>query len=205
MRFGTLEGQSSGSVSSVTWTFGAAILIVVLVGCSSGKKALVSTTTVATTTTTAAAVSQLTVDGQPPGSCAEGAGSTCVIRAPFYPQITVTQVSCGPAPKGGTFVRIDLPAGAAGTPARTVLSEPTAVIIVNGGAVLVNPNYIDDVLYDEAMTSITTTNSPGGGVFVLALTNDASRGHDGLTVEDGAVQINGGYQCPATPVAYPGT
>jgi hypothetical protein len=190
-------------MSGMRFAIGAVALTLVLVGCSSGKKTAAPTTTVAATTTTTAALSQLTVDGQPPGSCAEGSGATCVLRPPFYPQITVTQVTCGPAPKGGTFVRIDLPAGGTGTPAHTVFTEPTAVIVVNGGAVLVNPSHVDTVLYDEAMTSITT--AAQGGVFVLAMTNAASRGADGLTVEVGAVQINGGYQCPATAVAYPGT
>lgn len=86
--------------------------------------------------------------------------------------------------------------------ARSVLTEPTAVIVANGGAVLVNPHYLDDVLYDEVMSSVSTAEQ---GVLVLALTNDLARGGDGLSVEVGAVQINGNYQCPATAVPYPGT
>jgi hypothetical protein len=166
-----------------------------LVGCSSKSAVVGPTTTIATTTTTAPATSDLMVDGVRPG----------VLQPKFYPPITVSQVSCGVAPKGGVFVRIDLPAGPAGTPPGTVLTKPTAVIVVPGGAVLVDPTAGTDVLYAESMATITTT--AGGGpqaVFVLTLGNFASRGADGLSVVVGNIQINGNYQCPAA-VPYPGT
>jgi hypothetical protein len=83
---------------------------VILVGCGHSTAAAPPTSTIAptTTSTTQPAVSKLTVVGVRPG----------VNQAPFYPQITVVTVSCGAAPQGGRFVRVDLPAGAARTPAK---------------------------------------------------------------------------------------
>ena len=166
-----------------------------LVGCSAGKTATgPTTTTIAAppTSTTMAATSSLIVDGVRPG----------VLQAPFYPQITVNQVTCGVDPGRGRFVLIDLPPGIAGTTAKSVLTQPTAVIVVPGAAVLVNLQYLHRVLYQEAMTSITTATQ---GVFVLSMVNFFATGGSGLTVEVGAVQLNGSYQCPAVDVPYPGT
>ncbi|MDQ1443078.1 MAG: hypothetical protein QOG97_3306 [Acidimicrobiaceae bacterium] len=172
----------------------AGVVAIVALGACSNSKAAVATTTIATTTTstTLAAVSQLTVVGVRPA----------VLQAPFYPQLTVTQVSCGKAPQGGRFVRVDLPAGGAGTPAKSVLTQPTAVIVVSGGAVLVDPRYITRVLYAESMKSITTATH---GAFVLTLGNLAKTGGDGLSVVVGNVQVNGDYECPGADVAFPGT
>jgi hypothetical protein len=164
-----------------------------LVACGSSKAAAPATTIATTTTsTTIPAVSNLTVVGVRPA----------VLQAPFYPQITATQVTCGLAPKGGRFVRVDLPAGGAGTPAKSVLTVPTAVIVVPGGAVLVDPRYLTRALYAENMKSITTATQ---GAFVLTLGNVVRTGGDGLSVVTGNVQVNGDYECPATDVAFPGT
>jgi hypothetical protein len=169
----------------------AAVLL--LVGCGHSKEALTTTTTATTTTTSTsvAAASSLVAVGVRPG----------VLQAPFYPQVTITQVTCGAAPKGGRFVRLDLPAGGAGTPARSVLTKATAVIVVPGAAVLVDPRYVTRVLYVEGMKSVTTATQ---GAFVLTLHNLVATGGDGLAVEVGNVQVNGDYQCPATDVTYPG-
>jgi len=163
-------------------------------GCSKAGVGQTTTTIAAvTTSTTAPSATSLTVDGVSPG----------VLQPPFYPQVTVTQVSCGAAPKGGVFVRIDLPAGGAGTPAHSVLAAPTAVIVVPGAAILINPHYPNHVLYQEGMASITT----GTGIedIVLTLANFVGTGADGATVAVGNVQVNGSYQCPPTQVPYPGT
>jgi hypothetical protein len=98
-------------------------------------------------------------------------------------------------------VRIDLPAGAAGTPAGSVLTKKTAVIVVPGAAVLIDPRYLHHVLYVEAMKSIVTATQ---GAFVLSMTNFEHTGGDGSTVQVGAVQLNGNYQCPGVDVGYPG-
>ncbi|HEX3541952.1 MAG TPA: hypothetical protein VHT75_16075 [Acidimicrobiales bacterium] len=172
---------------------GVAMAGLLLVGCGGGKAAL-ATTTIATTTTstTAPVVSNLTAVGVRPG----------VNQAPFYPQVMVTRVTCGPAPKGGRFVRVDLPAGPAGTPAKSALTHPTAVIVVPNAAILVDPRFLSRVLYVEAMKSVTTATQ---GAFVLTLHNLVATGGDGLAVEAGNVQLIGDYQCPAADVAYPGT
>ncbi len=166
-----------------------------LLAACSHSVATVPPTTVASTTTTSttvAVVSNLTIDGVRPA----------VLQAPFYPQVKVTQVTCGAAPKGGRFVRIDLPAGAAGTTGKSVLTKPTAVIVVPGAAVLVDPRFINRALYAEAMKSIAVSTQ---GSFVLNMVNLAKLGGDGLSVQVGSVRVVGGYQCPATDVAYPGT
>lgn len=173
----------------------AVVCALAVAGC--GHAALTSpptpTTTLApTTTSTTVADSNLTVVGVRPG----------VLQAPFYPQTTVTRVSCGVAPMGGRFVRLDLAPGAAGTPAGSVLTVPTAVIVVPGGAVLLDPRFLSKVLYAESMKSITTATQ---GAFVLTLQNAAGGGGDGLTVVAGNVQVYGDYVCPDTDVAYPGT
>jgi hypothetical protein len=124
-----------------------------------------------------------------------------VSQPPFYPPITITSVSCGVFPKGGRFVRVDLPASPA-SPAKTVLTKPTAVIVAPGGAILVDPRYTTRVLYSESMPSITTAKQ---GAFVLTMHNTARTGGDGLSVVTGAVQVNGNYACPAVDVTYPGT
>jgi hypothetical protein len=169
------------------------VAAVALVACSSAKTATPATTIATTTTsTTVAALSSLTVVGVRPA----------VLQAPFYPQITVTQVSCGPSPKGGRFVRVDLPAGGPGTAAKSVLTHPTAVVVVPGAAVLVDPRFLTKALYSETMKSITTSTQ---GAFVLTLGNLLRTGGDGLAVVTGNVQVNGDYECPATDVAFPGT
>lgn len=169
-----------------------AVMVLALVGCSHTIAAVTTTTTATTTTTTVPVVSSLTVTGVRPG----------VLQAPFFPQAAVTQVSCGLAPGGGRFVRIDVPAGGAGTPAKTVMTVPTAVIVTPGSAALSDPRYLARILYSETMKSITTATQ---GAFVLTLQNMASTGGDGLTVEVGNVQIVGDYQCPDTDAPYPGT
>lgn len=185
-RKGARRGRRLGvaAVSGALW----------LAGCSRSAASLPPTTvaTTSTTSTTVPVVSNLMIDGVRPG----------VLQAPFYPQATVTQVTCGTAPKGGRFVRIDLPAGAAGTTARSVLTKPTAVIVVTGAAVVVDPRFVNRVLYAEAMKSITVSTQ---GSFVLTMSNLQKVGGDGLSVQVGNVRVIGGYQCPATDVAYPGT
>jgi hypothetical protein len=169
-----------------------------LVSCSSHGTPVGGNTTVpaTTTTTTAPATSDLTVDGVRPG----------VLQSPFYASVTVTQVTCGQAPKGGAFVRIDLPPGTGTTTPGSVMTRATAIIVVPGAAVLVDPTDPSRVLYAENMTNITTTTAIGpAAVFVLTLANFTSRGANGLTVVVGNVQVNGTYQCPATSVPYPGT
>lgn len=170
----------------------AVVAAVTLAGCGGSKAAAPPTTTIPTTTTTTAppAVSKLTIVGVRPG----------VNQAPFYPQITVTQVTCGASPQGGRFVRIDLPVGAAGTPARTALTNPTVVIVATGGAVLLDPRYLTRVLYAESMKSVSTAKQ---GAFVLTLHNVASTTSDKLSVVTGNVQVYGDYECPAADVAYP--
>jgi len=166
----------------------------ILVGCGHSTAAVPPTSTIAptTTSTTVPAVSKLTVVGVRPG----------VNQAPFYPQTTVVTVSCGATSQGGRFVRIDLPAGAAGTPGRSVLTSVTAVFVAPGGAVLVDPRYITRALYAEAMKSVTTAKE---GAFVLTLHNVNATGGDKLSVVAGNVQVYGDYQCPGTDVAFPGT
>ena len=145
-----------------------------------------------TTSTTLPLVSKITAVGVRSG----------VSQPPFYPQVMVTAVSCGAFPKGGRFVRISLPAGGAGTPIKTVMTKPTAVIVAPGGAILIDPRYATRALYAESMPSITTAKQ---GAFVLTMQNSSKAGGDGLTVVAGAVQVNGDYACPAVDVAYPGT
>lgn len=179
-------------------TLAAVLGAFVLVGCGAKATPITGNTTTvpATTTTTAAATSDLMVQGVRPG----------VLQAPFYAPVTVTHVSCGVAPKGGVFVRVDLPPGTGTTTPGSVMTKATAVIVVPGGAVLVDPTDPSHVLYAENMANITTTTGSGpNAVFVLTLGNFAGRGGDGLSVVVGNVQVNGNYQCPPTAVAYPGT
>jgi len=179
--------------------WGRAAVLVAMVGplttagCAhgAGQPALPATTVAATTTTTAAPVtSNLEVTGVRAG----------VLQPPFYPKVMVTSVTCGAAPTKGRFVRLDLPPGAAGTPARSALTEPTAVIVVPGEAMLVDKS--NKVLYEEKMPSIATATQGG---FVLTMESTTGASADGLSVQSGALQVNGGYICPATDVAYPGT
>ncbi|MGH9125187.1 MAG: hypothetical protein ACRDZ8_10745 [Acidimicrobiales bacterium] len=173
------------------WLAALCLAAACLAGCSKSSVGQTTTTVAATTTSTTPSATSLTIDGVTPG----------VLQAPFYPQVTVTKVTCGAAPKGGMFVRIDLPAGGPGTPAHSVLAAPTAVIVVPGAAILINPQYPNRVLYEEAMQSIAT----GAGDFVLTLANFVGTGADGATVEVGNVQISGGFQCPSAQIPYPGT
>lgn len=168
---------------------GAAIVPFVVVGCGHSKKAAAPPPSTAATTTTTLAVSHLEVVGVRPG----------VNQAPFYPMATVTSVTCGTGPKG-RFVRIDVPAGLAGTTARSAMTELTAVIVVPRGAVLVDQTA--KVLYSEVSSSIKPST---GGPLVLALQSITSRGGHGLVVQSGVVQVNGDYACPTADVAYPGT
>ncbi len=162
-------------------------------GCSHSTAAAPPPTIATTTTSTTVPVSSsLTVVGVRPG----------VLQAPFYPQVTVSQVSCGVSPTGGRFVRVNLPAGGAGTSPKSVLTVPTAVVVVPGAAVLVDPRFTTRVLYLETMKSITTASQ---GAFVLTLQNLAKAGGDGLSVAVGNVQVNGDYECPTVDVAFPGT
>ena len=183
------------------WRRGSLVAVVgalALVGCSSHGTPVGGNTTIpaTTTTTTAPATSDLMVDGVRPG----------VLLNPFYAPVTVTQVTCGLAPKGGEFVRIDLPPGTGTTTPGSVMTRATAVIVVPGAAVLVDPTAPAHVLYAENMATITTTTAIGpAAVFVLTLSNFASRGDNGLSVVVGNVQVNGTYQCPAAAVPYPGT
>jgi len=176
----------------------AVVGALVLISCSSHGTPVGGNTTIpaTTSTTTAPATSDLMVDGVRPG----------VLQNPFYAPVTISQVTCGLAPKGGEFVRIDLPPGTGTTTPGSVMTRATAVIVVPGGAVLVDPTDPTHVLYAENMANITTTATGGPlAVFVLTLANFASRGANGLSVVVGNVQVNGSYQCPATAVPYPGT
>jgi hypothetical protein len=131
------------------------------------------------------------VDGVRPG----------VLQAPFYPQVTVTTVTCGVV-NGKRFVRVDVPAGAPGTTVKSVLTMPTAVFIAPGAAVLVDPRFLTRILYAENMKSVVVATQ---GSFVLTMQNVARTGGDGLSVQVGNVRVIGDYECPATDVAYPGT
>src|SRR5580658_7914625 len=140
MRFG------DGKQSVARWRRGALVAVVGalgLMGCSGHLAAVGPTTTIATTTTTMPATSDLMVDGVRPG----------VLENPFYAPVTVTQVTCGVAPKGGEFVRIDLPPGTGTTTPGSVMTRATAVIVVPGGAVLVDPTDPTHVLYAENMAN----------------------------------------------------
>ena len=83
-------------------------------------------------------------------------------------------------------MRVDLPAGAAGTPAKSVLTNATAVLVAPGGAVLVDPRFITRPLYAEAMKSVATAKE---GAFVLTLHN--------VTANRRRQAVGGGRQCPA--------
>ena len=170
---------------------GAVVGPLALTGCGHGVAgtALPTTTVPPTTSTTAPVTSKLEVTGVRPG----------VLQNPFYPMITVTSVTCGAAPAKGRFVRIVLPPGGPGTPARSALTEPTAVIVVPGEARLVDRT--SKVLYDERMPSIVTA---AQGAFVLTMENVAGTSGSGLSVQVGALQLNGDYTCPDADVAYPG-
>jgi hypothetical protein len=146
---------------------------------SSPKAAPVPSSTVALATTTLPPLSNLSVQGVKPG----------VLQAPFYPMVTVSTVSCGTGP-GGRFVRLDLPAGPAGTPAQTGLSQPTYVIVLPGKAEL--RDGASRVLYRDPNKGIAPATR---GSLVLAL----------IGAGENDVQVNGGYTCPDTDVAYPGT
>ncbi len=192
-RRGASGGRRSPLSVGVAVAVGVAVVLVAMAGCSHSV-ATSATTTVAptsTTSTTVAAVSSLMIDGVRPG----------VLQAPFYPLVTVDHVTCGTGPKGH-FVRIDVPAGVAGTTAKSVMTVPTAVVVVAGAAILFDPRYSTRALYAEAMKSIVVSTS---GSFVLTMVSTARTGGDGLSVQTGNVRVIGDYQCPSTDVAYPGT
>jgi hypothetical protein len=147
------------------------------------------TTTEAPTATAAAPATSLSVSGTGP----------IPQEPPFYPQVTVTSVSCGTG-LNGRFVRVDLPAGGPGTPPRSAMAQPTAVLIVPGKATLVD--HTNKTLYEQDDPSIAPARQ---GALVLSLTNTTSTGGDGRIAETGAVDVSGDYACPAKDVAYPGT
>jgi hypothetical protein len=161
--------------------------------CSSGTSQSASTSTppppvtAAAPTTTAKAVSSLTVSGVSPG----------VEQAGFYPPVTVTSVVCGPSGTG-RYVALALPVGGPGTPAGSVLTEPTIAFVVAGKAVV--KDFAGKVLYEEDMPSISVARR---GSVVLSLTNITSQSGDGRAVADGAVNISGDYVCPASDTALP--
>src|SRR5437660_528147 len=120
--------------------------------------------------TTIAATTSLSVSGTSP----------IPLQPPFYPQVTVTSVTCGPV-QDGRFIRIDLPAGQSGTPSRSVMAQPTVVLVVAGKAQLLD--HTGRVVYEQDGPSITTARQ---GALVLSLTNPASSGGDGRSGENGA-------------------
>jgi len=168
-------------------------LALVAVACSSTAKtkppaATTAPTTKATTTTAAPAVSALTVQGVSPG----------VEQAPFYPQITVSSVTCGPT-AGGRYVALTLPAGGPGAPAGSVMTEATVAFIVPGKAVV--EDFARKVDYEQDSGNITTARR---GTFVLSLTNVTFSSGDNKSVPVGAINIEGDYTCPATDVPLTG-
>lgn len=190
-----MDGMRKPRVPSAAALVGLAVAAMITAGCSKSSKST-STTTAAPPTTEAAttvpaAATSLNVSGTGP----------IPQQPPFYPQITVTSVTCGPGPNGnGRYVRVDLPAGAAGTPPRSAMAQPTAVLIVTAKATLID--HTNKTLYEQDDASITPDHQ---GSLVLSLTNTTSTGGDGRVVETGAVDVSGDYGCPAKDLAYPGT
>ena len=166
--------------------------------CSSAPRSAATTTTprpgaaTLAPTTTARAVSRLTVSGVSPG----------VEQAPFYPQVTVTSVVCGPSGPSGTgrYVAVGVPAGGPGTQAGSALTELTVALVTNGKAVI--KDLSGKVLYEEDMPTISVSRR---GTLVLSLTNVAAQSGDGRSVPDGAVNISGDYTCPASDTILRGT
>jgi hypothetical protein len=194
-RQGIMDGMRTPRVRSPAVLVGVAVAALIPAGCSTSSKST-NTTTIAPSTTAApttapAPTTSLTVSGTGP----------IPQEPPFYPQITVSSVSCGQGPNGnGRFVRVDLPAGAAPTPARSAMAQPTAVLIVPGKATLID--HTNKTLYEQDDASIAPDHQ---GALVLSLTNTTSTGGDGRVVETGAVDVSGDYGCPAKDIAYPGT
>lgn len=137
---------------------------------------------------TTAQSTDLTVAGYSPG----------VNQPPFYPNTTISSVSCGSGPGGG-FVLVNLPAGPSGTPAGSALAEPTVIIIVPGKAEL--KDHTGKVLYNEVPGQVSTGRQ---GTLVLSMVSTTYIGGDGRTVEQGAVDVSGNFACPATSVPFPG-
>lgn len=166
--------------------------------CASGGGRAVATTTsmsgetTLAPTTTARAVSSLTVSGVSPG----------VEQAPFYPQVTVTSVVCGPSgPSGsGRYVAVGVPPGGPGTQAGSALTELTVAFVMDGKAVI--KDLSGRVLYEEDMPTISVSRH---GSLVLSLTNVAGQSGDGRSVPVGAVDISGDYTCPASDTILRGT
>jgi hypothetical protein len=175
------------------WLLGPRLVAMVVAGCGGGAKSASTATLPPTTvlpTTAPPATTALQVSGVGP----------IPLQPPFYPQVTVTAVSCGDAPGGGRFVRIDLPAGQPGTPAGSVLVDQSSVMVVPGKAVLLD--HTGKVVYEEDRASIATARQ---GAMIVSLTNVTGRGGDGRTVESGAIDISGDYGCPAADQIFPGS
>jgi hypothetical protein len=122
-----------------------------------------------------------------------------VEQAPFYPQVTVTSVVCGPSGTG-RYVAVGVPAGGPGTQAGSALTELTVALVTNGKAVI--KDLSGRVLYEEDMPTISVSRH---GSLVLSLTNVAAQSGDGRSVPDGAVNISGDYTCPASDTILRGT
>ncbi|HWW54579.1 MAG TPA: hypothetical protein VNY84_12460, partial [Acidimicrobiales bacterium] len=146
--------------------------------------------TVPTTSTTKAPgpTSDLSAAGFGPG----------VEEAPFYPDVSIGSVSCGPSPTGG-FVEIQLPPGGAGTTAGSALTEATTVVVVAGRAEV--KDHTGKVLYADAEPTITVARH---GDLALSMPNATDIGGDQRPVDAGAINVSGSYNCPDLSVAFPG-
>ena len=169
--------------------------LLVASGCSQSSSPTISSTASTLPTTTEAPTT-----APPPGTTLSVSGTGPIPQEPpFYPQITVTSVSCGTG-LNGRFIRVDLPAGGSGTPSRSALAQPTALIIVPGKATLLD--HTNKILYEQDDPSIAPSHQ---GALVLSLTNTTTTGGDGRIAETGAIDVSGDYACPAKDVPFPGT
>jgi hypothetical protein len=164
-------------------------------GCGKSSSSTSSSTAPTHPTTTEAPTT-----APPPGTSLSVSGTGPIPQEPpFYPQITVTFASCGTG-LNGRFIRVDLPAGGPGTPSRSALAQPTAVLIVSGKATLID--HTNKILYEQDDPSIAPSHR---GALVLSLTNTTSTGGDGRIAETGAIDVSGDYACPAKDAPFPGT
>src|SRR5258708_1067208 len=106
-------------------SIGLAVVAAALGGCTPASHRATPTTLPPTTTTEPPD----TAPPPPPTSPTVSGVGPIPQQPPFYPAITVTSVVCGSAPGGARYVRADLPAGQPGTPSRSVLAQPTYVLI----------------------------------------------------------------------------
>ena len=189
-----MEPMRNRRVPSSAALWGLAAVLLIGAGCGKSSKSSTATTLPASTTE-----APTTAPAPPPTSLSVSGTGPIPQEPPFYPQLTVTSVSCGSAPNG-RFVRVDLPAGAAGTPSRSAMAQPTAVLIVSGKATLID--HTNKTLYEQDDASIAPARQ---GALVLSLTQTTSSSGDGRIVETGSVDLSGDYACPATDVPYPGT